>query len=75
LTKDKHITIESAMQRIEQILAVLEENTVNVDEIMKLYEESMLLLNYCRHELEKAEEKVKIISLNGEKIEIKDFMD
>ena len=67
------ITMEEALSRLEQIVKILEKKELALPELMERYEEGMDLLNYCRLELNKAEEKVKIIKLKENKLLFEEF--
>lgn len=52
------LTYESAMQRLEDIGAKLENGTVPLEESITLYEESAKLAAYCKQVLQQAQQKV-----------------
>ena len=68
-----NVTMEEALSRLEQIVKILEKKELALPELMERYEEGMDLLNYCRLELNKAEEKVKIIKLKENKLLFEEF--
>jgi exodeoxyribonuclease VII small subunit len=49
------------MQRLEEIVEILDDGETALDEMLALYEEGMKRSQYCREYLEKAEQKVTII--------------
>jgi len=49
------------MQRLEEIVEILDDGEVALDEMLSLYEEGMKRSQYCREYLEKAEQKVTLI--------------
>lgn len=71
--KDK-MTFESATQRLDEIVKLLEKGNSSLDESLKLYEEGIALVRFCNTELDNAENKIKMLvsDSNGELIE-KDF--
>tara|TARA_B100000700_G_scaffold209599_1_gene230472 strand:+ start:305 stop:535 length:231 start_codon:yes stop_codon:yes gene_type:complete len=63
----KKNNLESAMNRLKEISDKIENDKLNIDESMNLFEEGMKLTKDCRKILENAELKVqKIIEENGE---------
>lgn len=61
----KDMTFEQAMERLEEIVAVLESGKETLDESMKLFEEGVALTAFCTQSLKTAEQK--IIKLTAEK--------
>ena len=51
---------ETAMERIEEISRLLQNEKLPFDEMMKLYEEGTKLSAQCEEYLEKAEFKLKV---------------
>jgi len=52
---------EEQMQRLEEIVEILDDGEAALDEMLALYEEGMKRSQYCREYLEKAEQKVTLI--------------
>jgi len=67
----KKRSFEEAMQRLEEIVEILEQGSQTLDESLKLLEEGNELVNYCTEKLDEAEKKLKIVSKteNGFKID------
>ncbi len=61
LKKPKDLPFEAQMQRLEEIVEILDDGEAALDEMLSLYEEGMKRSQYCREYLEKAEQKVTII--------------
>ena len=57
-------TFEKAMERLEEISQILQENNVTLDESLKLYAEGVKLLKFCNSKLEQAKIKIKDIDGN-----------
>lgn len=55
------LSFEEQMQRLEEIVEILDDGEVALDEMLSLYEEGMKRSQYCREYLEKAEQKVTLI--------------
>ena len=60
-------TFEASMQRLEQIVAQMEQGNVPLDESLKLFQEGTALVKSCTEQLDKAElEIVKLVkTANG----------
>lgn len=52
------MTFESAMARLEDIVALLEGGTCSLDESLKLFEEGTKLTAFCSDSLKTAEQKI-----------------
>lgn len=57
----KDLPFEAQMQRLEEIVGILDDGETALDEMLALYEEGMKRSQYCREYLEKAEQKVTLI--------------
>ena len=69
----KELSFEKAMDRLEEIVQLLESGDFPLDKSLSLFEEGVKLVNLCNSQLEKAESSVKqLIENNGELVE-KDF--
>ena len=55
----KDYTYTQAMQRLEAILAQLEEGSSNVDTLADLVKEAAELVKFCRAKLRKTEDEVQ----------------
>lgn len=52
------MTYEKAIERLEEIVRILEKNEVSLDESMKLFEEGTKLTSLCAEKLKNAEQKI-----------------
>jgi exodeoxyribonuclease VII small subunit len=59
------MNFETAMTRLEQIVNLLEGGRVTLDESLKLYEEGVSLVRLCSDSLDKAEQSIKTVRLDG----------
>ena len=67
----KEITFENAMERLEEIVNLLESGDSPLDKSLSLFEEGVKLVKLCNEKLEKAEESVKqLINEDGELREV-----
>lgn len=61
MAERKKTDIESAMARLEEIVAEMENEKLPLDKSLKLYEEGIGLVAKCSEELENAKRKIKIL--------------
>ena len=70
----KDMTFEEAIRALESIATSLENEKIDLDESLKLYEEGVKLVRYCNKLIESAERKIKVLSLTPDgELEEKDF--
>lgn len=60
------LTFEEQMQRLEEIVEILDDGEAALDEMLALYEEGMQRSQFCREYLEKAEQKVTLIQAQND---------
>lgn len=73
-TDDKTQSFELKMKRLEEIVNNMESTEVELEDSIKLFEEGVGLSKECQNLLDKAEEKVKILTQNASgETQIKDF--
>jgi exodeoxyribonuclease VII small subunit len=58
---DQELTFEEQMQRLEEIVEILDDGEASLDEMLLIYEEGMKRSQYCREYLERAEQKITLI--------------
>ena len=65
----KKQTFENAMQRLEEIVSLLEKNESPLDDSLKLFEEGVSLITFCNDTLEQAKLRVEklTVPVDGEK--------
>ena len=67
-------TLETAMQRINEIVSEMEEGQLPLESLIVRYEEGVGLVKVCQEKLDAAEKKIQIISRDARgAIEVKDF--
>ena len=71
--KKKEIAFEEAIEKLEKIVATLENGKAPLDESLSAFEEGVALVNICKKQLDEAEQKVKILTEQGGKKDEKDF--
>jgi exodeoxyribonuclease VII small subunit len=74
--EDEPQSFEDAMQRLDAIVAKLEEDKLPLDEMLARYEEGVALARYCGEKLETAEQKVRLIAQTADgSVNLEDFDD
>ncbi len=63
-TKQKEISFEDAVKRLEELAAELESGKSPLGESLKLFEEGIALVSECRKQLDEAEQKVRMLTGN-----------
>lgn len=76
MAKKENLTFECAVERLEEIVRLLENGKASLDDSLKLYEEGVSLVRFCSEALDSAEKKIKMLSVGdgGELVE-KDFIE
>lgn len=62
---NQEMTFESAMVRLEEIVAALEGGKCTLDESLKLFEEGTKLTAFCNESLKNAEQKIMKLTAAG----------
>ncbi len=55
----KKKTFEESMERLDEILAILEKNNQSLDETIKLFEEGLVLAGECDKQLSNFDNKIQ----------------
>jgi exodeoxyribonuclease VII small subunit len=55
-------TLESAMQRISEIVTAMEEGNLPLEKLIDCYEEGIALVKECQEKLDAAEKRIQIIT-------------
>ena len=55
------MTYEKAVERLEEIVSLLEKNEASLDEALELFEEGTKLTKYCNDILSEAKQKISEI--------------
>jgi exodeoxyribonuclease VII small subunit len=64
--KDKKITFESALKRLEEIVDSLERGEVSLEDALSLFEEGIKTAQICKEKLQNAEKKIKQLIKNSD---------
>ncbi len=65
MMSDKKLSFEEAYAALEQIAEKLSDNSITLDESIKLYEEGIKLSKYCAEMLETAKQKIDKLQNEG----------
>jgi exodeoxyribonuclease VII small subunit len=66
MVKSKSQDFESAIKRLEEIVAQLESGDLQLEKSLELFEEGIKLSRFCHTKLDEAERKVEILMKNAE---------
>ncbi len=58
---NKELTFEEALQRLEEVLSLLEKSECKLEESLSLFQEGMSLVSFCRGKLADVEQKISIL--------------
>ena len=62
---EKEINLEKELERLKEIVSLIQQNDLPLDESLKLYEEGSKIVKVLNEELKKAEAKVeKVIEID-----------
>ena len=62
----KEMSFEESMARLEEIVRALESGEESLEQSLKWYEEGIALIRSCNAQLEKAEQKVKMLQMQSD---------
>ena len=72
----KTMSFEASMERLEEVLRLLEDGSASLDDSLALYEEGIGLVRACTERLDKAEQKIKVLQMQEDgSIALADFAD
>ena len=57
----KHITLEKSLERLENIVKMLESDQTNIDDSMHLYKEGIDLIKNCELKINDTEKQIKLL--------------
>ncbi|MCQ2770703.1 MAG: exodeoxyribonuclease VII small subunit [Clostridia bacterium] len=74
MSEKKEIKFEEALERLENIVDMMESGEAPLDKSLELFEEGIKLVKLCTEKLDKAEQKIKIVqsAKDGSTEEIED---
>ena len=75
MSREKKLKFEDALQRLEEIVSILEDEKLPLEEALQRYEEGVKLTRYCAKALDAAEKKIEILSKSEEgEVGVKPFV-
>lgn len=57
----KQQSFEKAMERLEEIVTLLENGKASLDESLAIFEEGVALVTFCNEKLTEAEQRVRVL--------------
>ena len=67
-------TLETAMQRVSEIVASMESGDMPLEKLIESYEEGIGLVKACQEKLDAAEKRIQIIARNARgEVSVEDF--
>jgi exodeoxyribonuclease VII small subunit len=67
-------TLETAMQRVSEIVASMESGDMPLEKLIESYEEGIGLVKDCQEKLDAAEKRIQIIARNARgEVSLEDF--
>lgn len=64
-TEKNSPTLETAMQRVSEIVASMESGELPLEKLIESYEEGTSLVKMCQEKLDAAEKRIQIIARNA----------
>ncbi|MCX6965082.1 MAG: exodeoxyribonuclease VII small subunit [Verrucomicrobia bacterium] len=67
-------TLETAMQRVSEIVSSMESGDMPLEKLIESYEEGTALVKMCQEKLDAAEKRIQIIARNARgEVSLEDF--
>ncbi len=60
-TKDKELSFEKALERLEKIVQEMESGQLSLDKMMRYFEEGVALVKSCEEKLNEVEHKIEVL--------------
>ena len=70
MTKKDTVNFESSLEKLEQIVAKLEDGDISLEDSVKSFEEGIGLVKECQKQLSAAELKVKKLLDSGDSVDL-----
>lgn len=67
-TQKQQPGFEKALERLERLVAEMEESSLSLDKMMAHFEEGMSLVRFCSERLNEVERRIEILLKKGDKI-------
>lgn len=70
------LTLETALTRLEELVALMDSDSLELEKTIELFQEGMQLTNYCRKQIAQAEQKISLlVEQSGGELKLEDFPD
>ncbi|HHW66745.1 MAG: exodeoxyribonuclease small subunit [Epulopiscium sp.] len=66
MPRKKRLTFEESLERLEELVDILENGDISLEESLNYYKEGIELASLCSKELEEAEKQVMMLQKNAE---------
>lgn len=66
MTNKEDISFEAAIERLTELVGLLENGKAPLDRSLEIFEEGVSLIGVCKKQLENAEQRVKLLTENGD---------
>lgn len=66
MPRKKRLTFEESLERLEELVNILENGDISLEESLNYYKEGIELSSFCSKELEEAEKQVIMLQKNAE---------
>lgn len=66
MTDVEKIKLEDAMRRLDEVVAALDGDAVELEQALRLYEEGVRLVRLCKEQLSDAERRISILKMSAE---------
>lgn len=66
MPRKKRLTFEESLERLEELVDILENGDISLEESLNYYKEGIELSSFCSKELEEAEKQVIMLKKNAE---------
>lgn len=71
----KKLTFETALSKLEQITAELEQGDPSLEKSLKKFDEGVELVKFCNAKLEEAHKKVDLLTKQDDTLQTVDFLE
>ena len=70
------LTLETALKRLEEIVALMDSDSLELETAIRLFQEGMQLTKFCREQISQAEQKIsKLVEESEGDLRLEDFQD
>ncbi|MCR1898000.1 exodeoxyribonuclease VII small subunit [Irregularibacter muris] len=71
--KDSEKTFEQGVERLEEIVSILEDGKISLERAVEIFEEGIQLTKYCNRKLESIENKISLLIEEDGSVQEKKF--